>query len=366
MNWLEWIEDFLSGPFFAAGNAIWEYFIGLVQDFLIKSPTSYAPEAWNFVESVLYPWSLSIGMLMLNLFFFIGMFKQASNLRQNFTLEVMVETGIRWAVINMLMLFGMSIIKHVLDIAAAMMSDLFNAGSLTFLTDYNKSKEHLFIRVCDQKKNEEYLKHIVHMPLNGLACTYSVYSTIDENGMSSIQITNRMLSQWGITKEQLHEDALKNMQNIFPPRLFSLTDVVMNIVNDTVEEDHIMIDEPLDCDLYCLTNSRKMNGASYICDEQLMEDIGERFGENYYILPSSLHEVILVPETIGDDVESLQEIVRTVNETTVDERDFLSDDIMLYDIVERKLLPVMAEERKETKTMENDDFKREKTMRFTL
>ncbi len=132
MNWLEWIEDFLSGPFFAAGNAIWEYFIGLVQDILIKSPMAYAPEAWNFVEGVLYPWSLSIGMLMLNLFFFIGMFKQASNLRQNFTLEVMVETGIRWAVVNMLMLFGMSLIKHVLDIAAAMMSDLFNAGSIAF------------------------------------------------------------------------------------------------------------------------------------------------------------------------------------------------------------------------------------------
>lgn len=125
---MDWLTDILSGPLYALGRYYWNYFMDLVQKLLTMTPSQYAPEAWDFVVGVLYPWTLSLGTILLNIFFFVGVFKQAGNLKQNFTTEVFVETGIKFLIANGCMMAGMSLMNAVFEMSTAMISVINSGG----------------------------------------------------------------------------------------------------------------------------------------------------------------------------------------------------------------------------------------------
>ena len=81
----------------------------------------------------------------------------------------------------------------------------------------------------------------------------------------------------------------------------------------------------------CLTNGDKMNGAGLILQGDLMQQIEEIVGGDFYILPSSCHEVLVIPEAMGMDVKELSAMVQQVNETEVSTEDRLSDHVQHYD-----------------------------------
>ena len=83
--------------------------------------------------------------------------------------------------------------------------------------------------------------------------------------------------------------------------------------------------------MYCLTNGDKMNGAGLILQGDLMQQIGEIVGGDFYILPSSCHEVLVIPESMGMEVKELSAMVQQVNETEVSTEDRLSDHVRHYD-----------------------------------
>ena len=126
---MDWITDILSGPLYALGRAYWNFFMDLVARLLTMTPAEYAPQAWDFVINVIYPWTLSLGTLLLNLFFFIGIFRQASNLKQNFTLEVFVESGIKLVLANGVMVSGLPLMSTVFDMAVEMVNVFSSGGS---------------------------------------------------------------------------------------------------------------------------------------------------------------------------------------------------------------------------------------------
>lgn len=129
---MDWIEDILTGPLYALGRFLWNAIMDWTQELLTKTPAEFSPGAWSFVVDTLYPWTLGIGLLSLNLFLFIGLFRQVSNLKQNLTLEIMVEIAIRIILTNGLMTSGLLIIQTVFEISAAMIADISSFGSFSF------------------------------------------------------------------------------------------------------------------------------------------------------------------------------------------------------------------------------------------
>ena len=107
--------------------------------------------------------------------------------------------------------------------------------------------------------------------------------------------------------------------------------------------------------MYCLTNGDKMNGAGLILQGDLMQQIGEIVGGDFYILPSSCHEVLVIPESMGMDVKELSAMVQQVNETEVSTEDRLSDHVQHYDSKEavmenaEKRVSRLEKEKAETK-----------------
>lgn len=130
---MAFIQSFLTGgPFYALGMQFWNLIMLLTGNLMATTPQAFSSEAWSFVENTLYPWMLGLGVSLMNIFFFIGIFRSCSNLRQNITLEMIVETFVRLVLCNAFMMSGLSLIKIFFNISASLSSGLVSGNNLNF------------------------------------------------------------------------------------------------------------------------------------------------------------------------------------------------------------------------------------------
>lgn len=205
----------------------------------------------------------------------------------------------------------------------------FSSGSLDSLgLTYESVKERLFIQVVGRDRNEAFLNEIPHTVMGDLAVVYRVMVEASD-GISSFLITNRMVNEYGVSVEQLHADALVSTQNVLPAEEpMNLSDFLGPLFDLHVDETHGGFD------LYVCSNKTRMNGASVIFYPGYLEKAAEKLGGSFYILPSSIHEVLLLND-ISRPAKDCQQIVQDINRSVVDPKDVLSDSIYFYD-AERK------------------------------
>ena len=89
--------------------------------------------------------------------------------------------------------------------------------------------------------------------------------------------------------------------------------------------------------LYVLTNAKMFLGAACVFYPEVLSSIGNAVQTDYYILPSSIHECIILPASSGYSREELEEIVRQVNEAQVPEQEILSNHVYFYDKAAEKM-----------------------------
>jgi hypothetical protein len=134
----ELLNDLFFGPFFVAAKWIWDWCMGLSIGLISTSPQSFSGEAWRFVTEVLYPWSLGIGVVCLNLFFIIGFLKAVSNLKENITLELCIEAMIRLVAVNVLLQVGLTLVRTFFTMASLLAGQVLNFEQPAFYTsDYD-------------------------------------------------------------------------------------------------------------------------------------------------------------------------------------------------------------------------------------
>lgn len=143
----------------------------------------------------------------------------------------------------------------------------------------------------------------------------------------SIVITNSLLEIYGVSLEQLHEDAMANSPVKFPVHVQGMNDFMKEFV---WHGDSQMMNIP-DFGM-CFVTCENEYGASALFYPEFLEQVAKRFRGKFFILPSSIHELILVPD-YGEDVKGLKEIVSDVNDNSdaVTEEDFLSNSVYHYD-----------------------------------
>lgn len=143
----------------------------------------------------------------------------------------------------------------------------------------------------------------------------------------SIVITNSLLEIYGVSLEQLHEDVMANSPVKFPVHVQGMNDFMKEFV---WHGDSQMMNIP-DFEM-CFVTCENEYGASALFYPEFLEQVAKRFRGKFFILPSSIHELILVPD-YGEDVKGLKEIVSDVNDNSdaVTEEDFLSNSVYHYD-----------------------------------
>ena len=160
--------------------------------------------------------------------------------------------------------------------------------------------------------------------------------------MGSITINNDLMELYGVSMDTLHDQAMNNMDKISPLKFESLQETMVGMLaSDFAKEEGISIDEAKDLirgsipndgpDVYCLSNEARANGAVYIMREDVQQMVAEKLGGDYYVLPSSIHETLIVPKSENMPFQELQDMVQSVNATCVSEEEVLSDGVYQYE-----------------------------------
>ena len=200
--------------------------------------------------------------------------------------------------------------------------------------DYEEIRKRLMVKLVDLEDGQEYLADKVYTVHGDFAATYAVILYEDDEGCISTAVTELQMKIWGISPEQLHQDAIladkaripvmKNLYMLTMPEIYAPEGNV-NLLTEGAQY------HPMEMPPLCLTNRFYRNGASLILHGDILKRIGEVLGSNYYVLPSSVHEVILVPDTEKLDPEELSLMVREINEEQVAPDERLSDKVQYYD-----------------------------------
>lgn len=197
--------------------------------------------------------------------------------------------------------------------------------------DYDKMKETLAMEVVSAERNADLLETVPHKSMEDMAVVYRFVVSADKGEVGSVLVTNKMLDQYGITPEQLHADAMKNAPEVRPMEIKGMGEVLaeqMGIENAEMlgfaippEQDQMLV----------ASVKGNVHGAGVLAYEDFMDKASDRVGGSFFILPSSIHEILIIPDNGQFDLKSLENMVREVNATTVDPVDKLTDNVYHYD-----------------------------------
>ena len=199
--------------------------------------------------------------------------------------------------------------------------------------DYEKMKDKLQMRICDKEWNTDLLADKVVTEHGDFAAYYAVNLEENREGISSIPVTVSLMNEWGVSVEQIQADAMMADRNRGVV-LMNMNEIIKSMIFG--EEPENLLNEKLDIEtmrepMFCLTNAQKMNGASLLLQEDIRKQIGECLGSDYFVLPSSIHEVLILPDNGLFEVPELNAMVKEVNETQVERQEQLSDKVQFCD-----------------------------------
>lgn len=202
----------------------------------------------------------------------------------------------------------------------------------SLLQNYEELKGKFACKLIHRGKNEKLLNDIPYVPWMDLAIVVFVLLEVSPYGTATVLVRKEHLEIWGLTEAQLFDEAKKNTPILLPYQFCPMRKLLQEICPYAVDEG-----EEEEESLYVLSNKLRSFGAASMLYDGILEKVGQKLGENYYILPSSIHEVIVVPESKSPVKQDLEEMVREINETQVEEEEVLSDRVYYFSRKENRL-----------------------------
>jgi hypothetical protein len=191
--------------------------------------------------------------------------------------------------------------------------------------DFEKMKNCILYKVVNYEKNKKLLESVPHKKILDLAVVY--YCLLGQFGDESATalIYNRHLENWKISEEELYKSALENTPQMLESRIYPMSSIINKMCG---EEEEVNIAGPMD--MYVLTNKCRLNGAACMLYEDVLRDFSVALGVDLYILPSSVHEVILLPMLDNYEREELEKMVCEVNAESVSKEELLSEHVYTF------------------------------------
>lgn len=217
------------------------------------------------------------------------------------------------------------------------------------LTDFDSVKNRITCHLVNAEQNAEYLEDKPYTMVDDLAVTYHIAIGKQEIGTMSAPITNKLMKGYGVDVEQLHKIAIENMDTLTPATFKSMTDTLIDLMMPEMMESGMSEEEAKkmissmyyfrpEAMPYVLSNEDKLFGASVILNNKVMDTIKQKIGRDFYILPSSVHETLIVPKTEQTNLKELECIVMQVNITDAAPEEKLSDHVYVYNAKEHEIL----------------------------
>ena len=177
-------------------------------------------------------------------------------------------------------------------------------------------------RLINAQSNRELLKTLPHVPVLDLAKVFFLDLGADERGAMTVRITSAHLAHWGMDLETLSRLADENTPRLFPARILSIGEALGELMRSGRRE----AGHPL----YILSNQNGISGAACMLYTDILKDFADRMKANLVVLPSSIHEVLLLPDRGDQNYEELCLTVASINRTEVDPEERLSNNVYLF------------------------------------
>ena len=198
------------------------------------------------------------------------------------------------------------------------------------LNHFEEFRDRITWRLISRDKNTELLKKIPWIPYLNLAVIFSLIIRSEGETQISSVITNAVSASWNVTSEDLFALAKENTPRIFPASFRRLEDVIREYFSAAA--DFLPEDCPVPT-LYVLTNTAARHGAACLLYPDQLKKLAARFGSDLLILPSSIHEVLIIADSENvteHDYRVFCDAIKNVNRESLEPEDFLSDNMYRY------------------------------------
>lgn len=203
---------------------------------------------------------------------------------------------------------------------------------MEFFCRFDVVKDRIAYRLINAERNKELLEQIPHILFLDLAICFYYAFYQEKLGEGMILIYNSHMEMWGTNHKELMKLAEENTGRMLPPSIVSMK----ILLRELFEED-------ADPGMFVLTNEKKCQGAAVLLYPNILEEAAKQLGGSFYILPSSIHEVILLKESGFEKIEGLKEMIREANDTQVAVEEVLSDYPYYYDAQKKKMMIIKGD-----------------------
>lgn len=200
---------------------------------------------------------------------------------------------------------------------------------VSFIKDFNQIKNKLFVKILNRHMNKELLTE------SPFACFLDDFAIVPycvvemvEDGIASFRVNNLHLEMWGIESNELLKIAIANTRELFGVELQSMRDVLFGM--GAMEDVDLPFPEVFNPPMFVLTNKQKVDGAAVVLFDDVLKAFAKKHG-NFYVIFSSIHEALLIPDDYKLDLEHLTSLNVEVNDTQVACDEILGTKAYFYD-----------------------------------
>ncbi len=207
---------------------------------------------------------------------------------------------------------------------------------MRYFLNYESVREQIAYKLINTEKNKELLADVPHIEFLDLSIVFQCLISNEQIGQASVLIHNAHAKLWGVDAQKLYSCAATNTPRLLEYHIESMQDTLRELA-DT--ECGGLLDEDLEgcigelggsIPMYVLSNERRIDGAACMLYPDLIGDFARAMKSDLYIIPSSVHELLLLPVLDLSDGESIREMIREVNETQLLQEEILSDSLYIY------------------------------------
>jgi hypothetical protein len=188
------------------------------------------------------------------------------------------------------------------------------------ILDFSNVKNNLFVKLINKHLNEKLLENVPHTYfLDDFAITVHCKLNQIKEGLFSFAITNDYLKAWNLTAPALISIAKENT--------ISLMGLDIENLSDSLQSMHVQVPS---LPIWVMTNRYMLNGAATVLNDNVLKKFAATYG-NFYIIFSSVHEVLLIPSNDNLNIEMLTNLNQEVNASSLSKEDILGTKAYYYE-----------------------------------
>lgn len=225
------------------------------------------------------------------------------------------------------------------------------SDAIPMFGDFQEIRQRVVYKLIHCNKNQKLLHDVPYIPFLDLAIVFYFIVDNSVDRKATVLIRNEHISTWSISVDELFQRAKENTVKLLPAEINTMENVIKTMLVNEMKQENVMnsivreesyyetaveerfaeinnLDEEIK--MYIPTNKHKLNGAACILYDGVLENFANKINRDIFILPSSIHEVILVPVVDSIKKQELTDMVREVNSEAVEEGEILSDHVYIY------------------------------------